>query len=201
MEGEIPPMRKVLTFGSVLLFLTVASVPKAYSQVELYGGYSHLSLNGTPPNIGSSANGWAGGAYLHLLGPWGVEADYSNHYGVSPQLPVNGNTYYVPGFTELYGPRFTLALPKIHPFVHGLFGTVHGKAVLASQLQAFPPIVVGTSSENAVGMAFGGGLNVSATRHIWLRLVQVDYLRAQFTNNSQNDMRVSAGLIFRFGEW
>jgi opacity protein-like surface antigen len=193
-------MRKLLTLSAVLVLLTVVSAPKAYSQIELFGGYSHLTLNSAPSNIGSSSNGWAGGAYLHLLGPWGVEADYSNHYGVTPQAPPNGGRYYVPGFTELYGPRFTLALPRIHPFVHALFGTVHGKAEIPSLI--FPPGPPTTSvTENAVGMAFGGGLNVRATQHIWLRLVQVDYLRAQFTNNTQNDVRISAGLVFRFGEW
>jgi hypothetical protein len=104
---------------------------------------------------------------------------------------LGGNRYYVPRFTELYGPRFTLALPRIHPYVHALVGTVNGTA----------QTLTGRVSENALGMGFGGGLNVRGTRHIWLRLVQVDYIRAQFTNNTQNDMRVSAGLIFRFGQW
>lgn len=193
-------MRKLLAFASLLVFLAIVSAPKAFGQIELFGGYSHLSLNGAPSTMDSTANGWAGGAYLHLLGPWGIEADYSNHYGVSPQ---NGTGYYVPGFTELYGPRFTLALPRIHPFVHALFGTVHGVASFAipdvpCTPQGCPSF---TSRENAVGMAFGGGLNVKATRHVWLRLVQVDYLRTQFTNNTQNDVSVSAGLVFRFGQW
>lgn len=196
-------MRKLLTSGSVLLFLAMVSAPKAYSQIELFGGYSHLQLNNAPAPIGSSSNGWAGGAYLHLLGPWGVEADYSNHYGVSPQVPLNGKTYFVPGFTELYGPRFTLALPLVHPFVHALFGTVRGTAKVPipdvpCTPQGCPAF---NSRENAVGMAFGGGLNVKATGRIWVRLIQVDYLRAQFTNNTQNDMRISAGLVFRFGNW
>jgi hypothetical protein len=191
-------MRKVLTFASLLGLLVLVSAPKAYSQIELYGGYSHLSLKDAPSSIGSSANGWAGGAYLHLLGPWGIEADYSKPYGVSPN-PVGGSGYYVPGLTQLYGPRFTLALPRIHPFVHALFGTVHGTTDLGF---AVNPNGSPTSvSENAVGMAFGGGLNVRGTRHIWLRLIQVDYLRAQFTGNTQNDTRISAGLVFRFGEW
>lgn len=188
-------MRKLLTSACLLVVLALISAPKAYSQIELYGGYSHLSLSGAPSNIGSSANGWAGGAYLHLLGPWGIEADYSNHYGVTPRFPSEGGTYYVPGLTQLYGPRFTLALPRIHPFVHALVGTVNGKAVVS----AFPPSPAVT--ERAFAADFGGGLNVRGTRHIWLRLIQVDYLRAQFTNNTQNDTRISAGLVFRFGEW
>lgn len=196
-------MRRLLSITSVVLFLAVMSPPKAYSQVELFGGYSHLQLGGTPPNIGSSSNGWAGGAYLHLLGPLGFEGDFSNHYGVSPHVPPNGATYYVPGFAQLYGPRFTLSLPRIHPYVHALFGNVHGVArVPIPDVPCTPQgCPAFTSHETALAFAFGGGLNVKATRHIWLRLVQVDYLRAQFTRNGQNDTRISAGLIFRFGQW
>lgn len=184
-------MRKLLILSSVVLFLTIVSAPKAFSQVELFGGYSHLGLNGAPSNLGSGSNGWEGSAYLHLLGPWGAEADFSDHYGVSPALPTNGGTYYVPQLTELYGPRFTLALPRIHPFVHALFGTVHGQAIVDST----------RVSENAFGLAFGGGINVKATRHVWLRLIQVDYIRSQFSGSGQNQTRISAGLVFRFGNW
>jgi hypothetical protein len=189
-------MRKLLTVTSVALFLTVVSVPKALSQVELSGGYSYLKLSNTPPGVGTSSNGWQASAYLHLLGPFGVEGDLSNHYGISPTAQSIGGTYYVPQFMEMWGPRFTLALPRIHPFVHALFGTVHGVPV--STLLASPPV---QKPENAFGMAFGGGLDVQATRHVWLRLVQVDYVRAQFTNNTQNEAQISAGLVFRFGNW
>lgn len=184
-------MRKLLTLSPLLLFFAAFPAPKAYAQVELFGGYSHLGLNNSPSNIGSSSNGWEGSAYLHLLGPWGAEADFSNHYGVSPVRPVNGGTYYVPQFTELYGPRFTFALPRIHPFVHALFGTVHGQAAVSS----------GIVSENAFGMAFGAGVNIKLSRHIWLRPVQLDYIRSEFTNSGQNQTRISAGLVYRFGNW
>lgn len=194
-------MRKLLVVLALVFLLTVVSPPKVYSQIELYGGYSHLQLNGAPSIVGSNSNGWEGGAYLHLLGPFGVEADYSNHYGVSPDSFSPG--YYVPKFTELYGPRFTLALPRIHPYVHALFGTVHGVTAQPTIGAACGPLGCPSPnlSENAFGMAFGGGLNVKGTRHIWVRLIQVDYIRAQFTNNTQNDTRISAGLIFRFGQW
>ena len=188
-------MRKLLTLFSIVFFLAVASVPKAFSQVELFGGYSHLGLHGTPSNIGSGMNGLEGSAYVHLLGPWGAEADLIDHYGVSPRLPSNGGTYYVPKLMELYGPRFTLALPRVHPYVHALFGSVHGVAIV--------PSGTGTAkvSESAFGMGLGGGVNARITRHLWVRLVQLDYIRAQFSHNAQNETRISAGLVFRFGNW
>jgi len=104
-----------------------------------------------------------GGAYLHLLGPFGVEADYSKHYGVSPN-EFGGIGYYVPGLTQLYGPRFTLALPRIHPYVHALFGTVHGETAEPAIGAPCGPLGCPSPnlSENAFGMAFGGGLNVKA---------------------------------------
>jgi opacity protein-like surface antigen len=198
-------MRKLLTLFAAALILTTVSAPKAFSQVELFGGYSHLGLNNAPSNIGSSSNGWEGSAYLHLLGPWGAEADISDHYGVSqPDLaPLNGSRYYVPGFSELYGPRFTLALPKVHPFVHALFGTVHGVADVAIPAapctpQGCPAVAV---SENAFALGLGGGVNFKVTQHLWLRLIQVDYIRSQFTGGGQNETRISAGLVFRFGNW
>lgn len=184
-------MRKLIILLPVLFFLTLAAVPKAYSQVELFGGYSHLGLGNNPPNIASGSSGWEAGAYLHLMGPLGFEADYSDHYGFSPKVPPKGGRFYVPQFTQLYGPRFTLALPRIHPYAHLLFGSVHGTAELPS----------GPVSEGAIGIDLGGGINVRATRHIWVRVIQFDILRAQFTNNTQNDTRLSAGLVYRFGQW
>lgn len=189
-------MRRLLTATSVVLFLAVVSTPQAFSQVELFGGYSYQKLSAAPSNVGPSANGWNASAYLHLLGPFGLEGDLSNHYGISPTAQSIGGVYYVPQFTEMWGPRYTLALPRIHPFVHALFGTVHGVPV--STLVALPPV---QKPENAFGMTFGGGINVKATKHVWLRLIQVDYIRANFTNNPENQTQISAGLVFRFGEW
>jgi hypothetical protein len=166
---------------------------RASSQVELFGGYSNLRVSNTPPGMGSSANGWEAGVSAHLIGSLGLELDYSNHYGMTPIFPPNGTMHFVPEFTELYGPRFTpLSLPKIEPFVHALVGSVHGVAGVSP---------LATERESAFALDFGGGINVKATQHIWIRLIQADYLRFNFTNNSQNDTRISAGLVFRFGSW
>jgi len=60
-------------------------------------------------------------------------------------------------------------------------------------------------------MAFGGGLDLGLTKHIALRLAQVDYVRSQLSSfdalstglfgnlgGHQNDLRYSAGIVFRF---
>jgi len=51
----------------------------------------------------------------------------------------------------------------------------------------------------------GGGLDIRVRRHLALRIVQAEYLMTRFTDYStsetgmQNDMRLSSGLVFRFG--
>ncbi|MGH9471093.1 MAG: hypothetical protein ACRD1N_12225, partial [Terriglobia bacterium] len=99
--------------------------------------------------------------------------------------------------------RFEIGLPRLEPFVHALFGTVHGREYSATgcALSGSGCPSQFETTENAFGMAFGGGLNVKATHHMWIRLLQVDYVRAQFSNHPQNDVRFSAGLVLRFGSW
>jgi len=53
-------------------------------------------------------------------------------------------------------------------------------------------------------MATGGGLDISATKHMSLRLGEVDYLLADFREvptagrKVQDNLRVSTGFRFRF---
>jgi peptidoglycan-associated lipoprotein len=69
----------------------------------------------------------------------------------------------------------------------------------------------GLTSANAFAMAFGGGVDLGLTRHLAIRVAQVDFLRTQFNatdallaglssnlGNRQNSMRYSAGIVFRF---
>jgi hypothetical protein len=49
---------------------------------------------------------------------------------------------------------------------------------------------------------FGGGLDLRVNRHLLLRLLQADYLLTTFnnsTNDRQNNLNLSAGIVFRFG--
>jgi hypothetical protein len=54
-------------------------------------------------------------------------------------------------------------------------------------------------------MTAGGGLDIRVHPHFAIRIVQAEYLMTRFTNlntgadATQNDMRLSSGLVFRFG--
>lgn len=194
-------MRKLVIFSGLIICVSLISAPRTFSQVELFGGYSYLHVNNNGSPMGTSANGWEASLALHLLGPLGAEMDYSNHYGISP-VP-SPTPKYVPELSQMYGPRFNiLSLPRVEPFVHALFGTVHGVAeVLPSPGCAAAVCSTTTVRDDPFAMAFGGGINVKATHHIWIRLIQADYLRVNFSNNPQNDTRISTGLVLRFGRW
>jgi hypothetical protein len=46
----------------------------------------------------------------------------------------------------------------------------------------------------------GGGLDYALSRHIRVRVVQIDYLSTYLPNNAtgeQNSLRVGAGIVFR----
>ena len=190
-------VRKLFSCAVIFLSFLILSSAKMFGQVELFGGYSYLHESASSTN----ANGWEASLSAHLLGPLGAEMDFSNHYGISP---ASAFPNYVPEFTEMYGPRFTfLRLPRVHLYAHALFGTVHGvrdqTSILPPQSQFGTPVTL--VRQAAFGMAYGGGIDVQATRHVWIRLIQADYMRVQFSGNPQNDTRISAGLVFRFGRW
>lgn len=60
------------------------------------------------------------------------------------------------------------------------------------------------ASENSLVMSVGGGLDVPFRRHFAFRIVQADYLMSRFENVMdtavvQNHIRISAGVVVRFG--
>ena len=60
-----------------------------------------------------------------------------------------------------------------------------------------------SSSGNAFAIALGGGLDAKVSPHIAIRVAQVDYLLTKFQDdqdNRQNNVRVSAGIVFRWGK-
>jgi opacity protein-like surface antigen len=180
-------------------------------RVEIFLGYSYLRavptlaagnrfvwLNGGSTSIAFNFN-----RYLGLVGDFGGYAD--------SQLRLNGAATPAKvadssgsAYTYLFGPRLSFRQhERITPFVQVLFGGVHASDVTLSGCSGAGCTPL--PSENKFAMTAGGGLDVRVHRHIAIRVIQAEYLMTKFDDSStgqsgsQNDVRLSAGIVFRFG--
>jgi outer membrane protein OmpA-like peptidoglycan-associated protein/opacity protein-like surface antigen len=175
------------------------NTPKA----ELFLGYSYVRFNVDTTTTLGTANehfDFIPGGVAELSGNvnnWlGLVADFGG-YGLHDVGGVDAKLW-----TYLFGPRVYIARGRFTPFVNVLVGGSRIKASL-------PPGFVGDTvafaapfHKNAFAAAGGGGLDVTASRHVAIRLFQVEYLLTKFSDgrdNRQNNLRASAGLVFRFG--
>lgn len=101
---------------------------------------------------------------------FGVTGDFSAYHGVD-----TGDTN---GFV-MGGPKFTYRRGAITPFVQILAGGTFGTG----------------DAEGAI--AGGFGVDAKINKHFAVRLIQADYVATTFRSNNG---RVSAGIVFRFGE-
>jgi opacity protein-like surface antigen len=167
--------------------------------VEVFGGYSWMrqsasgasqNYNGFNASVNANLNNWLGvggqfGGYFHS-----VPADTTN--GI-PSYSLKTQTY-------LFGPTVTMRNnPQFTPFFHALFGRV-SDSVSSSGVSA---------STGAFGYGFGGGIDYNMRPNLAIRAVQADWIRASFSttdpNTGQssstaiNHIRISTGIVFRFG--
>jgi hypothetical protein len=123
----------------------------------------------------------------------GIVADFDGHYGsqnfsgavcaggVCTPISANAN------FTEhnyLFGPRVGVPLGKFRPFAEFLIG--------AGQVN-----VSEGPSDTSFATAFGGGFDYRILRPFAWRL-QGDYVQTRFLGDTQNNVRISTGIVFRF---
>jgi len=191
----------------VALLLCLAGTARG-QDVEVFGGYSYLGNTAPTSLVQTSANGWNAAVTANYKS-WGVVADFSGHqYGAAP-TPASGSGG--SGTMFLFGPQYSFRrIPRVTPFVHALFGEVQGSTVSIGSPPSCPTGVTCKgvnliAPETAFAMALGGGLDVKVTKHVWFRLLQVDYVRQNFSQNDSSNgavsaPRISAGIVFRLGK-
>jgi len=198
----------------VLLSLVCAFffVGLAYGQdkVEVTGDYSYFRFNpGLPSYFNSqNLNGGGGQAALYLNNWFGVAADLQG-YGSYTQCLKPGNPLGSTGcasgnaFTYLFGPQFKYRAGRFEPFAEVLVGGAHSN-FYASACTSDGLCGSKSPTNNAFALAIGGGVDIKATDHIAIRLVDADYELTRFGNNftggnnSQTNFRFQTGIQFRF---
>ena len=198
-------MRKFIALAVIVLGMTLVVGAQEVPQVEIFGGYSLFhydqmdvgSFVGPGVSINQNLNGWEG-AFQYNINKWfGAVADFSGHYGtpvdVSGVGSVTGNTY-----NYMFGPQVNVRGKKVKGFGHVLFGVNHFK------LNDSPALLFTGGSDNAFGMALGGGVDVKAYKTIAVRVAQFDYIMTQhdlgLNLGHQNNWRFSAGVVFNLGQ-
>jgi hypothetical protein len=174
-------MHRTIKLVALLLFLCSTAIAQEVPRIEVFGGYSHLiadvngtskNLNGVAVSVGENVNRWFGGTL-----------DFTSHWGTEGGYKVNAQTL-------MYGPVFSYRKqPRVTPFGHILLGFIHGSGGY-----------LGTSESSFhFGAMLGGGVDFALTDKIAIRPIQADYLMSRFLGTRQDNIRLSAGIVLRFG--
>jgi hypothetical protein len=187
-----------------------------YSKFELFLGFTHFGTgtNDTVPgnrmvglNGGSTSAAFNFNRYIGFVADFGGYDDTQLQLtgaGANEPLVVNSSGT---AYTYLFGPRFSFRnSSRFTPFAQVLVGGVHASDVTLSDCtgSACTPL----PRQTALAMTGGAGLDIRLTRHFSIRAVQAEYMMTRFADvavgstgaaTTQNDLRLSSGLVFGFG--
>jgi peptidoglycan-associated lipoprotein len=161
-------------------------------------GYSYLRSNAPPGGCGcfNLNGGNATFAWPVNSGSFALAGDVTiAHAGAAAST---GDSLTLSTFTA--GGRYSPKLGKsaVQPFGQALVGLAHSSGTL---VQGANPGAANAGAAFAANL--GGGLDLRASRRFAVRLIEADYLLTTFdngTNNHQNNLRVSAGMVVHFSE-
>jgi hypothetical protein len=182
-------MRKLLYVLGLACLASVSAAAQDIPRVDLFAGYSYVhtgpgisgtafNANGGVGSIAFNANSW--GSLVAEVG--GIHATTI----ASTDVDATAETF-------LAGPKISFFhRSKLSPFAQALFGVVRTN----------PGFNQTTNTHYTFAASPGAGLDWNATRHVGIRLGQVDYLLTRIpTSTNQvnwNNFRYSAGVLFRF---
>jgi hypothetical protein len=175
-------MLRRAAFLSCLVLLFSVSAHAQSDKFQLFGGYSYQWANvSNGPSFGQ--NGWEGSLQYKFSSLLGVVADFDGHYGQTQG--VNSTVY-----TYLFGPQISfgpaLGFPsRFEPFAQILVGGAHAH-------------FTGNTSDNAVAWTFGVGLDYKVMPWLYWRVLQGNYEPTYFFSHTQNNARLSTGLVIHF---
>ena len=192
-------------FAVAVLAITVppGAAQNACTKDEVFGGYAALVPNGygdlfykvdTIPNSFDASNTWYFPRYHNL----GLVADGSGHFHGSTTPPnlENGSSDSTGVGYALGGVQYKWHNARWSPFARFLIGAA----------SISPDCCHGNEWSFAVGG--GGGLDLSVSPRISLRLAQVDYIYSSYSHvfpsthsTTWNSVRLAAGVVFSLGNY
>ncbi|HXZ33670.1 MAG TPA: hypothetical protein VEH30_15445 [Terriglobales bacterium] len=179
--------RADFSVASVILFLVLISASPLRAQeaarVDAFGGFSYMRFNALTIGYPNDTNlyGFNAEGTFNIKLWLAVTANVSGNYGSQ-----------MSSYHFMIGPQYTWRRDTSNIFVHGLFGKAQNNVSIVQPTR---------SGFESVGRSFGAGFGYD---HDWrdrfsIRVLQIDVFHSDTFKKSQNDARVSTGLVFHFG--
>jgi len=176
-----------LLFGLFLFLFGLTSAPLLRAQeaprFDVFGGFSYLRFNAKTIGYPDYTNlyGWNGGAFGAITRRFGVAIDLSGNYGSE-----------MSSYHFMIGPQYTWRRDRSKFFVHALFGKAQNNVSIVQPTR---------SGFESVGRSFGGGggFDYDWKPKITIRVFQAEFFHDNTFGTTQNDPRVSIGVVYHFG--
>ncbi len=184
-------MQKWMGAALLLLFAAAPAPAQDSPRLEVSAGYTFVRANAPPGDCGCfSMNGGTAALAFNLTTRLGVVADFTAVHTGNVDATGEGLTL----FSYLFGPRYSLRTgSRFIPFGEAFVGGAHASG-LGYSGDAGPA--------SAFAAAAGGGLDFAVSRRVGVRLLEADYYFTHFQNaenSRENNLRLSFGVVFRFG--
>src|SRR5262249_49136035 len=145
-------------------------------------------------------SGWHAAGQARIYKDLGLVVDFNGYAGTSDvELAAEHSRYY----SYLAGPQFNFRkFGHSNLFAHGLVGSARDRLYLKTGEPADDNKITRFAG------TFGGGVDVTLTKHVALRAFEADWVLNSFPNLNtsgnpvgahQSNARVSSGIVFRFG--
>ena len=175
----------VLIVVGALCAMASAQKASKLPAIDVFGGYSYLRFESTTLGFSDQLN--LNGANIGVSLPdlyegLGVAVDASGHY-----------TREMEEYNFMIGPQYSLQWKGIRLYGHGLFGKARDRLRQPGSTQLEP-------SHLGRAIAFGGGVDFPLAGRLSVRAIQADYLITSEFGSTQHNIRLSTGLIYRFGK-
>jgi len=169
-----------LSLFTVILLLLSSSALGQYGdnpKTEFFGGFSYLNADLiTRQNL----FGWQVSISGNVKENIAIVVDAGGQY---KSVSGIGVSYY----ELLLGPRFMVRGERVTAFVHALAG---GRSVF-----------VLSDIDSAFALGFGGGMDVSASDSIGIRVFQFDYIPSHSRGMWRHDVRFGSGIVFKWNDY
>jgi hypothetical protein len=166
-------------FLCILAGVSAAPLQAQTPRIAVEAGYSFMRFDSSTIGFADYSNlqGAKGSLTYNLSPNFGVTAEVGGQYG--DHLQVSG---------WMVGPQVYYHFLGADLFAHGLFGQTQTK------------VDFGTAVANTGrAMAGGGGIDIPISARFSWRAIQADYINSHTFNTSQNNLRFSTGVVFRWG--